>query len=578
MSDQKNLIVAIALSVAILLGFQFFYEVPRTEQQQAEQARQLAASGTQTPGPEATSDPLKPGPDAPASGSAEAPAATAESAMAASPRVAINSPRLHGSIALRGARIDDLTLADYHVTVEKQSPEITLLSPVGSANPYYAEFGWTPEPGSDVKVPTSRTLWQAEGGPLTPASPLKLTWDNGEGLRFERVVALDRQYMFTVKDSVVNYGEEPVTLYPYGLVSRHGMPKTVGFYILHEGFLGVFNEKLLEEKYDDIAEDGRVRESSNDGWLGITDKYWLTALVPSQGEHFEGSFRHSPAGEKFQADYLKDAVTVPAGASAETTNRLFAGAKEVGVLEGYEDSLGIQRFDLAIDWGWFYFLTKPIFYALDYIYGVVGNFGLAIIILVIAIKIVFLPLAHKSYVSMSKMKNLQPEMMKLRERYGEDRAKLNQEMMGLYKKEKVNPASGCLPILLQIPVFFALYKVLFVSIEMRHQPFYGWISDLSAPDPTNIFTAFGMIPWDAPSFLHLGIWPLLMGVSMFLQQKLNPQPVDPMQARIFLIMPIMFTFLLASFPAGLVIYWTCNNLLSMGQQWLIMHRMKVKKT
>jgi len=419
------------------------------------------------------------------------------------------------------------------------------------------------------------TRWTADREVLTPDQPLTLTWDNGKGLRFVRQYALDQQYMITVSQRVENTSTDAVKLHPYALVSRSGTPHTEGFYILHEGVVGVMNGTLREHTYKDLKGDANIAEATKGGWLGITDKYWLVALVPSQQEEVKTRVTHTASGgkDKYQVDYMGEERTLAPGGSAESVHRLFAGAKEVRVLRGYQDDLNITRFDYAVDWGWFFFLTKPIFLALDYVHHLIGNFGIAILLLTVAIKALFFPLANRSYVMMSKMKVLAPKLTEMREKYGDDRVRLNQEMMALYKNEKVNPLSGCLPIVLQIPVFFSLYKVLFVTIEMRHAPFYGWIHDLSAKDPTTLFNLFGLIPWTPPDFLMIGIWPLIMGVTMFLQQKLNPAPADPMQAKVFMFMPIIFTVMLASFPAGLVIYWAWNNLLSIAQQWLIMRRM-----
>ena len=409
---------------------------------------------------------------------------------------------------------------------------------------------------------------------------MTLSYDNGKGLKFTRTIALDDKYMFTVDDQVANTGSEAVTLYPYALVSRHETPHVQGFYILHEGLVGVVDDGGLEEiSYSKAIENPPTIFKSQHGWLGITDKYWATVVVPEQGKGFKATFSGSTQGEgrdRFQTDYLMDPLTIPAGGTGEAKGQVFAGAKEVNTVDAYAERYGIPKFDLLIDWGWFYFLTKPLFFALDFFYKLVGNFGIAILIVTLCIKLVLFPLANKSYVSMSKMKLLAPEMQRIKERYGDDRARQQQAMMELYKKEKVNPASGCLPILVQIPVFFALYKVLFVTIEMRHAPFFGWIKDLSAPDPTSVFNLFGLIPWDPPSFLMIGIWPLIMGVTMWVQMKLNPAPPDPMQQKIFAWMPVFFTFLLASFPAGLVIYWAWNNLLSVIQQSVIMARQGVE--
>jgi YidC/Oxa1 family membrane protein insertase len=577
MSEQRNLILAIVLSVLIILGFQFFYEMPRMQeaQQRAQAERERAAAAQVEPGqPAATSDQpaagVTPTPEARAMARAEAAAPT--------PRLPIDNGRLHGSVSLRGARIDQVTLADYRETVDPGSPEITLLSPPASASPYFAEFGWVAgAPG--VAVPDGQTVWRSEGAErLTPQTPVTLRWDNGQGLAFAQEIGLDRDYMFSVRRTVTNGGTAPVTLYPYGLLSRWGTPATEGFYILHEGPIGVFDGSLTEVDYSEVAEEGLATYDSRGGWLGFTDKYWLASLVPQQDLAYKAAFRHEAEGDRYQTDFRGPPLTVQPGQTVEVTDRLFAGAKEVKLLDAYSERYGVPLFDRAVDFGWFYFLTKPIFNVLHWIHGLVGNYGVAILILTLIVKALFFPLANKSYKSMSQMKKLQPEMMKLREKYGDDRAKMNQELMALYKREKVNPVSGCLPILVQIPVFFALYKVLFVSIEMRHAPFFGWIQDLSAPDPTSIFNLFGLLPYAVPAFLLIGVWPLLMGITMFLQTKLNPQPADPMQARIMLMLPLMFVFLFATFPAGLVIYWTWNNVLSIAQQWLIMKRMGVPAT
>jgi len=568
MTDQRNLLLAIVLSIAILLGFQFLYEGPKVQQRQAEQARQTEQT-VNVPAPTAQA------PEAPK----DRPQLLAEQ-FAAGTRVKIATPSLHGSVNLQGGRIDDLTLANYHVTPDPKSPEIVLLSPAGAPNGYYAEFGWVPEDRS-VPTPDANTRWTAQGTELTPDKPLVLTWDNGKGLVFERTVAVDPDYMFTITQRVRNTGSAPVRLLPYSLVSRHGTPFTEGFYILHEGPLGVFDGKLYETKYDDLKSAKTVTKQTTGGWIGITDKYWLVSLVPDQKQAVTARFLHNTRGteDRYQVDAMADQpLEVAPGATAEQTARLFAGAKQVKLLDAYAEKYGITNFDLAIDFGWFYFLTKPFFYALDMLARLIGNFGVAILIFTVIVKAVFFPLANKSYHAMAKMKKLQPQMQQLRERFDDDKARLNQEMMALYKREKVNPMAGCLPIIIQIPVFFALYKVLFVTIEMRHAPFYGWIHDLSAPDPTTIFNLFGLIPWNPPAMLMLGAWPLIMGVTMYLQQKMNPAPPDPVQQKVFAFLPVVFTFMLASFPAGLVIYWAWNNTLSIIQQWIIMRQDGVKIT
>ncbi|MFY7960147.1 MAG: membrane protein insertase YidC [Elsteraceae bacterium] len=580
--EQKNLILAIALSLAILFGFQFFYETPRLRQQQeaqqaalrAQQTEQLAQGGTAAlpaaPGAPTPSLPTVPGV------SAIPPAADRNAVLERAPRIKIDATRVIGSIALEGGRIDDITLRGYRETVDPNSPQIRLLNPIGVKDAYYAEFGWT---GVDrtTKLPDARTRWTANRDALVTNEPLTLTWDNGEGLKFTKILTLDENFMISVTQRVENTGAAATTLHPFALVKRNGMPETQGFFILHEGLLGVFNSILREKTYSDLKDEkAKFEEKTKGGWLGITDKYWLVAVVPDPKEEVQGRFTHvGGAGEGFQVDYLGAGRALAPGQTIESNHRLFAGAKEVNLLKRYRDAQGIDSFEYAVDWGWFYFLTKPIFSLMEYIYKFVGNFGIAILLLTLIMKAIFYPLANRSYVMMSKMKKLAPAMTELKEKYGDDRARINQELMQLYKKEKVNPLSGCLPILLQIPVFFSLYKVLFVTIEMRHAPFYGWIKDLSAPDPTTIANLFGLIPWDPPGFLHLGAWPLIMGVTMWLQMKLNPQPTDPIQAKVFMIMPFMFTFMLAGFPAGLVIYWAWNNLLSMAQQWAIMRRMGV---
>ncbi|MGA8822828.1 MAG: membrane protein insertase YidC, partial [Pseudolabrys sp.] len=497
-------------------------------------------------------------------------------------RVPIVTGSLQGSIALKGGRIDDLALVKFRETVDPKSPPIILLSPSGTADPFYAEFGWTGTAGANVKLPTSETVWtQAGSGALSVSHPVTLTYDNGEGVEFRRTIAVDDKYLFTIKDEVTNKNSGPIALYPYALISLHGTPPTAGYYILHEGLIGVLGDSGLQEyTYKNIAEKKVVNFDVTNGWIGITDKYWAATLLPDTTARLRARFSTGTLGTvpTYQTDYLLDAQTVAPGATASVNARLFAGAKEVAVVNDYDKQLKLNRFDLLIDWGWFYFITKPLFIAIDYLYRLVGNFGLAILIVTVLIKIAFFPLANKSYASMAKMKAVQPQMTALRERYADDKAKQQQELMELYKREKINPLAGCLPIAIQIPVFFSLYKVLFVTIEMRHAPFFGWIHDLSAQDPTNVFNLFGLIPFDPTvlpvigSFLHLGAWPLIMGVTMWVQMKLNPAPPDPTQQMIFNWMPLIFTFMLANFPAGLVIYWAWNNSLSVLQQSVIMRK------
>jgi YidC/Oxa1 family membrane protein insertase len=572
--EQRNLLIAIVVSVGILIGFQFVFQrlhpppVPHVGTSAGAPAAQ-SAPGTSAGAPPAGATNATNAPGALAARAAETPAA----AVAGQPRVKIDTLQLHGSIALVGARFDDLTLATYHETVNPKSPEVVLLSPPGTANPYFAEFGWVAAKPGSVKVPGPQTLWKASGGPLTPSNPVTLTWDNGQGLVFTRTISIDPNYMFTVKDAVRNTGSTAVTLMPYGLVSRTGTPQVAGYYILFEGMIGYLDGSLQEVKYASLSPGRPDDYSSTGGWLGFTDKYWLTSLIPPQNEAIKARFTHTTEDgiDHYQTDYLGSESTVTPDATSATTTRFFAGAKEVDLLDSYA-AAGIPRFDRAIDFGWFYFLTKPIFLTLQFFDRLLGNFGLAILLFTFCVKLLFFPLANKSYKAMSKMKLLQPEIQKLRERFPDDKARQQQEMMALYKRVGANPLAGCLPIVIQIPVFFSLYKVLFVTIEMRHAPFFGWIHDLSAPDPTSFANLFGLIPFTPPSILMIGAWPIIMGVTMFLQQKLNPQPVDPMQARMFMILPVVFTYMLSHFPAGLVIYWAWNNTLSVAQQWVIMHR------
>jgi YidC/Oxa1 family membrane protein insertase len=587
--NNRNFILAIVLSIGVLFAWQYYF-VPKHPQQQAEKpaaeqqqhqvepgATQPGAAGEAAPGAGGT---------LPQPGITQAPLQSREEALAAGPRVAIDTPSLKGSINLKGGRIDDLVLEKYRETVAKGSPNVVLLSPAGTPQAYYTEQGFVAETGKDLSVPGADTLWKAESpGPLTPRSPVTLTYDNGKGLNFTRTVSVDDNYMFTLTDEVANTTSEPVTLHPYGLISRDGLPHTQAYYILHEGLIGVVEDGSLKEiAYKKAMGNPPSTFQSKSGWLGITDKYWAAVMVPEQGKAFEARFAGTGAAgsERFQTDYLMGPLTVAPGGKAETKSYVFAGAKEVHVVDDYAARYGVPKFDLLIDWGWFYFLTKPMFFALDFFYKLVGNFGLAILIVTFTIKLVLFPLANKSYVSMSKMKMLQPEMQRIKERFGDDRMRQQQAMMELYKKEKVNPASGCLPILVQIPVFFALYKVLFVTIEMRQAPFFGWIKDLSAPDPTNLFNLFGLLPFDPTQvpvvghLLMIGVWPLIMGLTMFVQMRLNPAPPDPVQQKVFAWMPVFFTFLLGGFPAGLVIYWAWNNSLSVLQQSVIMSRQGVE--
>jgi YidC/Oxa1 family membrane protein insertase len=606
MTDNRNTILAVILSGLVLIGWQYFFNIPQMEKQRAAQQAQQAqselakpatpAASPATPAPQSGTTPT---PSASAPAASQPPAATTvvsrDAAIAASPRIKIDTPRLTGSIALKGARIDDLAFVQFRETVDPTSPAIELFSPSNTANPYYAEFGWVPSTGSTVRLPDRDTVWQQEGsGSLSPGSPVTLKYDNGDGLTFRRTISIDDRYLFTIKDDVTNVGNAPVTLYPFALISRHGTPQVAGYYILHEGLVGYLGEQGLQEYgYKKIDDAKTVSFKVTNGWLGITDKYWASALLPDTSAQLQARFSSNLVGtvRTYQTDYLQDPQTIAIGGTGSANARLFAGAKEASVvginfpfggLGGYNKQLSLNHFDLLIDWGWFYFITKPMFLALDFFYHLVGNFGIAILLVTVLVKLIFFPLANKSYASMAKMKSVQPQLAALKERYPDDKVKQQQEMMEIYKKEKINPIAGCLPVALQIPVFFSLYKVLFVTIEMRHAPFYGWIKDLSAPDPTTIFNGFGLLHFDPTTlpvlgaYLALGVWPIIMGITMWFQMKLNPTPPDPTQQMIFAWMPLIFTFMLAGFPAGLVIYWAWNNLLSVLQQSYIMRRNGVK--
>jgi YidC/Oxa1 family membrane protein insertase len=591
--DNKNLLLAIVLSVLVLIGWNFFYGVPEMERQrqQAQTTTPSAQQSTQpgptgVPTPSQAGGPAQPQPGTiPPVGAAPVTAETRDAALARTPRLPVDTPSLSGSINLRGARIDDIALKNYRETVDPKSANIVLFSPAGGPTPYYAEFGWV---GANAgPLPAADTVWTADQNRLTPSQPVNLTWDNGQGLLFRRAIAVDDKFLFTVTDSVENRRGDPVTLFPYGLVSRHGKPTTLGYYVLHEGLIGALGGQGLQEyTYDNVEKEpqisagvkGKTWKDVTGGFVGVTDKYWAAAVVPDQTVPYEGRFTTFSAGatQVFQADVLGQARAIAPGETAQSVKRLFAGAKEVQSIDAYEAQFGIKRFDLMIDWGWFYFITKPLFKVIDWLYRVFGNFGVSILLVTVMLKILFFPLASKSYASMARMKAVQPEMLAIRERFKEDKMKQQQEMMELYKREKINPIAGCWPVLIQIPVFFALYKVLFVTIEMRHAPFFGWIRDLAAPDPTSIFNLFGLLPFAVPAFLLIGVWPIMMGFTMFVQMKMNPEPTDPVQKAVFSWMPLMFTFMLAAFPAGLVIYWTWNNFLSILQQYFIMKKHGVK--
>jgi YidC/Oxa1 family membrane protein insertase len=580
--DTRNFALAIALSILVMVAWQYFYAGPQYVRDHQAQTQANNAPHTTEAQPAASGAPR---PENALPGAPGAQAATVGDALATSPRVTIDTPALGGTIALQGGKIDDLILRDYRETIDPKSPNIRLFSPPGAPNAYWAETGFVSAGG--VKTPNRESLWSADVNTLTPNQPVTLTWDNGAGFVFKRVIAVDDKYMFTITDSVVNSGATAAPLRPFSLILRRGKPNVAGYSVLHEGFVGVIGDGGVQEvTYAGIEKDtGRVRALSGDGgWLGFTDKYWGSAIIPGQTTPIEARFSASGTVQPvdYQADFVGAEHSVEPGASFESTTRVFAGAKEVSTIDNYESKLGIKKFDLMIDWGWFYFITKPLFLLIDAIYKRVGNFGVAILIVTVLVKLAFFPLANRSYNSMAKMKKIQPQIAALKELYPDDRAKQQQEQMELFKREGVNPVAGCLPMVIQIPVFFALYKVIFITIEMRHAPFFGWIKDLSAPDPTNVFTLFGLIPWDPTAlpmfghFLALGIWPLIMGVSMFFQMKMNPEPADPVQKSMFAWMPVIFTFMLGTFPAGLVIYWTWNNTLTVIQQYYIMAKAGVK--
>lgn len=560
--EQKNLIVAIVISVGIMLGFHYFYEAPRVERMKEFQAQQQAQQKTEDIAPqpqiEIEQDNI---------------VLARDEALLRSVRLPINSPRLKGSINLKGGKLDDLILVDYKETTDENSPSIALLSPLLSENPYYVDFGWVSGTTDPLEMPISDTLWTASSDMLVPNQPLTLSWQNSQGLEFQQIITLDDNYMFTVEQRVLNNGAQAYRLYPYGLISRTGTPtKSDSSAIIHEGPLGFFEDKYQEFSYEDLREKRKIEVTSPNGWIGVTDKYFLVALAPEETQPYKINFSHflKAQKDKYQTDYLANIREVAPGNTTSSISYFFAGPKKVDLLGTYQDKYKIERFDLAIDFGWLYFLTKPFFYLLDFLYKNIANFGICILILTVLVRLALFPLANNSFKTFARMRQLTPEINRLKERYGDDKMRMNQELMALYKKEKLNPMAGCLPLLLQLPVFFALYKVLSVSIEMRHAPFFGWIHDLSAPDPTSIINLFGLLPFEP--FFNLGAWPLIMGVTMFLQQKLNPPPTDPMQARMMSFLPIVFTFICAGFPSGLVIYWTWGNILSGLQQWYIMRK------
>jgi len=555
--DIKNVIAAISLSAAVIILYGLFFAPTPPDPKQIQVEKNTITETTDAPSLDKNEQFSK---------------ISREEAMAEEDRILFENDDIKGSISLTGGSIDDLTFKKYTETLNGKD-NVVLLNPKKVKNGYYVETGWATN-NKNIDIPNSKTIWKIEGNnKLSPNSPIKLSWTNDQNIKFEKNISIDNQYLFTVNQSIINNSGKTYNFYPYGQIIRNQAPEVTNFYILHEGLLGVFDDQLIEQDYKDI-EEKKYSVNAETGWLGITDKYWITSLIPEKNKKFRTDFDYK---NKFRANFIEtNAIEVGANETKSNKIKIIIAAKEVSVIDGYAESQDISKYDLAIDWGWFYFIVKPLFFAIDYFFKLTGNFGIAIILITICVRIAFFPLANYSFRSMAKMKVLQPEMTRLKELHKEDKMKLQQEMMALYKKEKINPVSGCLPIFIQIPFFFAIYKMLFVTIEMRHQPFFGWIKDLSERDPTSIFNFFGLIPWDPPSFLLIGAWPVFMGITMFLQQKLNPTPPDPIQAKIFMFFPLFLTVILAPFPSGLVIYWTINNVLTMAQQYVIMKRTTVK--
>ncbi|GHF12396.1 membrane protein insertase YidC [Kordiimonas sediminis] len=578
MGENKNLFIALGLSLLVMIGYDQLILQPQMKEaqrlealKQEQQAQNAAANPDQSaPGSMAPSDDLAPA-------SQNTAVETSAPAFVDAGSVRIETPELVGSLSLAGARFDDLSLRNHKVTTAPDSANIQLLKPARAEDAYFVRFGWSADVRGNDYVPGENTVWSADGDVLTPTNPVTLSWKNAEGLVFMMKVSVDDQFLFTVDQSVINTSGDVVSIAPYALINRRGLPRTEGMFILHEGPIGAFNDTLEERTYEDLEDDGNFETATTGGWMGITDKFWMTTLIPDQNTPLYKAAltrKTNQFGVYHGANYVQNWQQIGAGETHETTNHFYAGAKIVSAIDKYETALDIPLFDRTIDWGWFYFLTRPIFKGLHYLFELTGNFGVAILLLTVVVKLILFPLANKSYVSMSHMKKAQPKMKALQERYKDDKQKLQQEMMALYKKEKINPLAGCLPMLLQIPVFFALYKVLYVTIEMRHQPFVLWIKDLSAPDPLTPVNLFGLIPWDPPSFIAIGILPIMMGISMWATQKLSPQSasMDPTQQKVMAMLPIIFTVIMAGFSAGLVLYWTWNSVLSIAQQWYIMRR------
>ena len=561
--ENKNVFIAIALSMSVLLFWSAFVDSPQPINDQNKKT--LSAQSEDR----LTNNSIAPSIE----GTIIKENISREDSLKKTNRILLENEKIKGSISLIGATIDDLSFKNYKVNIESNDI-VQFLNPKETKNAYFAESGWA-SVGNKIKVPTNKSVWTVLGNKiLSVNNPITLEWNNGSNLIFKKKIEIDNNYLFKITQVVKNNSSEQIELYPYAQLTRKNIPEDLkGFYILHEGFIAVLDEELKEDDYDDIEEKKIVREA-NKGWIGITDKYWMTALIPASGEKFKSTFLYQ---DGYKANFLLNNPKVIAPSSkANNEIKIFVAAKEVQTIDAYAEKENIEKLDLIIDWGWFYFFTKPLFFAVDYLFKLTGNFGIAIVLITVLIRLIFFPLANYSFKSMAKMKALQPEMARLKDLHKDDKTKLQQEMMSLYKKEQINPASGCLPVLIQIPFFFAIYKMLFISLEMRHQPFFGWIKDLSASDPTTIFNLFGLLPFTPPSFLIIGIWPILMGLTMFIQQKLNPAPTDPIQAKIFMFFPIFLTVILASFPSGLVVYWTVNNILTIAQQWFIIKRTKVK--
>ena len=557
--DSKNLIAAISLSAAVIILYSLFFQPdPKIIKEDLAKEKKIQTT-TDTPNLDQTENFSE---------------LTRDEVLKQNERIRFENNSVVGTISLKGATIDDLTFKEYNVELNSNK-KVTLLSPRNISDGYLIESGFVSS-NKNIDIPDSSTIWKIKGNnKLTPNNPIKLVWSNTQGITFEKHINLDDQFLFTIKQKIINSSNKTYNFYSYGQIIRNKIPDISNFYILHEGLIATLDDELIEEDYDDIQEK-KFSKTAQKGWFGIGDKFWISSIIPPRGKEFKTTFDYK---KKFRANFIStEPMEVNAKGSIEEEIQIIVAAKRVNVIDGYAENLKIDKFDLAIDWGFMYFITKPLFFGIDYFFRLLGNYGLAIIAITMCIRLTFFPLANFSFRSMAKMKILQPEMTRLKELHKEDKTKLQQEMMALYKKEKVNPMSGCLPILVQIPVFFALYKVLFVTIEMRQMPFYGWIHDLSERDPTSLFNLFGLIPWDPPSFLMIGVWPILMGISMFVQQKLNPTPPDPIQAKIFMFFPIFLTVILAPFPAGLVIYWTVNNILTMAQQIFIMKRTTVKTT